>query len=153
MPLAGTLREMTYVPGRLFSVNLATARSIDNLFARNERLVCLFDTRFGPMAMILVGALNVAGMEAVWSGPVTPPHGGGMRSWHYDDGSSPVRLARGAEMGRFNMGSTVIVLLPGGRVAWRDDLGTGSAVRMGEALGRAPSDARTVEPPESAAEG
>ncbi len=143
MPASGRLREMIYVPGRLFSVNFTTARAIDALFARNERLVCLFDSELGPMALVLVGALNVAGMETVWSGPVTPPHGRRVREWRYDDDSSAVRLARGAEMGRFNMGSTVVVVFANGRVAWRDDLTAASAVRMGEALGRVPATRRT----------
>lgn len=153
MPLAGTLREMTYVPGRLFSVNLAAASTISNLFTRNERLVCLFDTDVGPMAVILVGALNVAGLETVWSGPVTPPHGADARSWRYGRDDAGVRLARGAEMGRFNMGSTVIVLFAAGCVAWRDGLGAGSDVRMGEALGRALPALEAAAEPGSAAEG
>lgn len=152
MPLAGDLREMIYVPGRMFSVNFATARTVSNLFARNERLICLFDTHIGPMALILVGAMIVAGMETVWSGPVTPPHGESMQSWSYDAGSDGVRLAAGEEMGRFNIGSTVIVLLPVGQMQWRADLEAGSAVRIGEALGRLLS-ARDSETVESAAEG
>lgn len=135
MPLAGRLGEMSYVPGRLFSVNFATARTVDNLFARNERLACLFETSHGPMAMVLVGAMIVAGLETVWSGALTPAHGKVARTWRYGD--DDVRLAGGAEMGRFNVGSTVIVLFPaGGRLRWREDLSAGSAVRMGEALGR-----------------
>ncbi len=152
MPLAGDLREMIYVPGRMFSVNFATARTVSNLFARNERLICLFDTHIGPMALILVGAMIVAGMETVWSGPVTPPHGESMQSWSYDAGSDGVRLGAGEEMGRFNIGSTVIVLLPVGQMQWRADLEAGSAVRIGEALGRVLS-ARDSETVESAAEG
>jgi len=81
MPVAGRLRAMTYIPGRLFSVNFATARAVPGLFTRNERLVCLFDTHMGPMALILVGAMLVAGMETVWSGQITPPHGQKMRTW------------------------------------------------------------------------
>jgi phosphatidylserine decarboxylase len=151
MPMDGRLREMTYVPGRLFSVNFATTRRVPELFARNERLVCIFDTRFGPMALVLVGALIVAGIETVWSGAVTPPHGRAMRTWRYDDPNT-VRLSRGEEMGRFNVGSTVIVLFPHGCMEWRDDLGTGSAVRMGEALGRVVPGARAADKGGSAAE-
>jgi phosphatidylserine decarboxylase len=153
MPVDGRLREMTYVPGRLFSVNFATTRRVRDLFARNERLACVFDTQLGPMALVLVGAMNVAGMETVWSGPVTPPHGASMRTWRYDDATRAVRLARGQEMGRFNMGSTVIVLFAGGRIRWRNDLAAGSAVRMGEALGRALPAATTAARDHSAAEG
>ena len=135
MPVDGRLREMTYIPGRLFSVNFATARVVARLFARNERLVCIFDTGLGPMALILVGAMIVAGMETVWSGPVTPPHGQAMRTWHYDD-ESAILLSRGEEMGRFNTGSTVVLLFPGDRVDWLDALTTGSSVRMGQGLAR-----------------
>ena len=135
MPVAGRLREMTYIPGRLFSVNFATARAVPRLFTRNERLVCLFDTEIGPMALILVGAMLVAGMETVWSGQVTPPHGQKMRTWRYD-GESAVGLAHGQEMGRFNAGSTVIALFPSRRIAWLDGLESGTAVRMGQGLAR-----------------
>ena len=158
MPLDGRLREMTYVPGRLFSVNFATARAVDGLFARNERLVCLFDGAHGPMAVILVGAMIVAGLETVWSGAVTPPHGKVARTWRYAPGNGngsgdgdggAVRLAGGAEMGRFNVGSTVIVLLPPGCVRWRADLEAGSAVRVGETLGDLVSGARYQSAAES----
>ncbi|TDJ17976.1 MAG: phosphatidylserine decarboxylase [Gammaproteobacteria bacterium] len=135
MPVAGRLREMTYIPGHLFSVNFATARAVPRLFTRNERLVCLFDTELGPMALILVGAMLVAGMETVWSGPVTPPRGQKMRSWRYD-GESAIRLARGEEMGRFNAGSTVILLFPNRRIDWLDGFESGTAVRMGQGLAR-----------------
>lgn len=135
MPLAGHLREMTYIPGRMFSVDFTTARTVDNIFARNERLVCHFETVAGPMAVILVGAMIVAGLETVWSGAVTPPHGDAARTWRYAGEDAP-RIDGGAELGRFNIGSTVIVLLPAGCVRWRKDLQTGSRVRMGEALGR-----------------
>lgn len=137
MPMDGRLREATYIPGRMFSVNFATARVVANLFARNERLVCVFDTRLGPMALVLVGAMIVAGIETVWSGPVTPPHGATMRTWRYDGEAGAIRLAAGDEMGRFNIGSTVIVLLPAGETTWRSNLKAGSEVRVGEALGRA----------------
>jgi len=153
MPLAARLREMTYIPGRMFSVNFATARTVDNLFARNERLVCLFDTHCGPMALILVGAMIVAGLETVWSGAVTPPHGETPRTWRYGDGDDAIRLAGGAEMGRFNIGSTVIVLLPAGRVRWREDLKADSNVRMGQALGQILPGGRDAARAESAADG
>ena len=152
MPVGGQLREMTYIPGRLFSVNFATARIVARLFTRNERLVCIFDTGLGPMALILVGAMLVAGLETVWSGPVTPPHGQAMRTWHYDDDSA-IRLSRGEEMGRFNTGSTVVLLFPGNRVGWCDALKAGSSVRMGQALGRVLPGTRVVNDTGSAADG
>ena len=135
MPVDGRLREMTYIPGRLFSVNFATARAVPRLFTRNERLVCIFDTELGPMALILVGAMLVAGLETVWSGPLTPPHGQKMHTWYYD-GESAIRLARGEEMGRFNAGSTVILLFPNHRIGWLDAFESGTSVRMGQALAR-----------------
>ncbi len=135
MPVDGRLREMTYIPGRLFSVNFATARAVPRLFTRNERLVCIFDTGLGPMALTLVGAMLVAGMETVWSGPVTPPHGQKMRTWRYD-GENAMRLARGEEMGRFNAGSTVILLFPNHRIGWLDGFESGTNVRMGQSLAR-----------------
>lgn len=132
MPLAGTVREWLLVPGRLFSVNPATARALPRVFARNERVVTLFDTAQGPLALVMVGALNVGSMETVWAGEITPPHrrSGVLR---YTPGSSTA-LARGAEMGRFNMGSTVILLAPPGVLDWEAALGPGVTVRMGERL-------------------
>lgn len=101
MPLAGTLREMVHVPGRLFSVNPLTARSVPELFARNERVACLFDTEHGPMALVLVGAMIVASIETVWAGLVTP-HKRQVRSVRYDAAArAPIHLDKGAEMGRF----------------------------------------------------
>lgn len=105
MPVTGTLREMIYVPGRLFSVNQATADYVPGLFARNERLVCIFDTEQGPMAMVLVGAMIVAAIETVWSGQVTPLSGDPQRMQF----GQPITLAKGAEMGRFKLGSTVVM--------------------------------------------
>lgn len=134
MPLAGTLREMVHVPGRLFSVNAATAENIPNLFARNERVVAIFNTEAGPMALILVGAIFVASIETVWEGVVTPPTASEPRNWVYP--SNPPALAKGAEMGRFNMGSTIIVLFGENAVAWQDGLEAGDKVRMGGRLGR-----------------
>ncbi|BBI61034.1 hypothetical protein HSBAA_23400 [Vreelandella sulfidaeris] len=104
MPVTGTLREMIYVPGRLFSVNQATANYVPGLFARNERLVCIFDTEYGPMAMVLVGAMIVAAIETVWSGQVTPLAGNPQRMRF----GQPITLEKGAEMGRFMLGSTVV---------------------------------------------
>jgi phosphatidylserine decarboxylase len=105
---------------------------VPGLFARNERVVCLFDTQAGPMGLVLVGAIFVGSMETVWAGQVTPPQGG--QPWRPDP-EAQVHLGRGAEMGRFNMGSTVILLLPAGAQAWDPALQPGSPLRMGQALG------------------
>lgn len=136
MPLAGRLVEMVHVPGRLFSVNPRTTRAVPGLFARNERVVAIFDTAVGRMALVLVGALLVAGIETVWAGLVTPPHGRrvAVRDYRGDDAPAVV-LERGQEMGRFNMGSTVIVLFEPGRVRWAPGVVPGATVRMGGLLG------------------
>ncbi len=136
MPITGTLREMVHVPGRLFSVNPATTRVIPGLFARNERVVCLFDTDAGPMAMVNVGAVNVGSIETVWTGEVTPPAGRTVRSWHYEGGKA-ITLEKGAEMGRFNMGSTVIVIFGPEAVEWADEIQPGAPVRLGQLLATA----------------
>lgn len=137
MPLTGQLREMVHIPGTLFSVSPLTTRVVPALFARNERVVTLFDTAAGPMALILVGAINVASIETVWAGTITPPLGKSLRHWTYPArGAGAVRLGRGAEMGRFNMGSTVIVLFGPDAVRWEVDLQPGTAVRMGQRLGK-----------------
>jgi len=134
MPLAGTLKEMVYVPGRLFSVNQTTAENVPELFARNERLVCLFDTERGPMAVVLVGAMIVAAIETVWAGQVAPP-ARALKTTRYDAAArGPIELAKGAELGRFKLGSTAIVLFGPGQVKWAEHLVAGSAVRMGERL-------------------
>lgn len=112
MPLTGQLRRMCHVPGRLWSVAPWTVRSLPGLFARNERVVALFDTDQGPLGLVLVGAINVAAIETVWAGLVTPPRGRSVI--HTDYGDNGPRISRGSEMGRFNMGSTVIVLTPPG---------------------------------------
>jgi len=116
MPLDGVLREMIYVPGALFSVNPSATRVVDNLFARNERVICLFDTDAGPLALIMVGAIFVGSMETVWSGMVTPRKGRQLERWDYR--TQPRTLRRGEEIGRFNMGSTLILLLAENRVRW-----------------------------------
>lgn len=135
MPLTGTLREMVHVPGRLFSVNLSSARSVPGLFARNERVVSIFDTAFGPMALVLVGAVFVGSIEQVWAGEVAPARGTRPRVTHYPPiGRGCVHLEKGAEMGRFNMGSTVILVLPQGQLRWNERLVREGPLRMGEAL-------------------
>lgn len=135
-PLSATLREMIYVPGKLFSVNQTTADNIPNLFARNERAVCLFDTEAGPMAVVLVGAMIVAAIDTVWAGQVAPSSQG-LQISDYSAAMPRVQLEKGAELGRFRLGSTAIVLFGAGMVAWRADLAAGSAVQMGELLGTA----------------
>lgn len=132
MPLGGTLTDMIYVPGKLFSVNQTTAENVPELFARNERVVCLFDTPAGPMAVVLVGAMIVASVETVWAGLVAPPSRQ-LSSQRY--GQAAPELARGAEMGRFKLGSTAIVLFGPDKVEWAKELAAGSAVRMGQAMG------------------
>jgi phosphatidylserine decarboxylase len=135
MPLTGTLREMIYVPGRLFSVNQTTAENVPELFARNERVVCLFDTERGPMAVVLVGAMVVASIETVWAGLVTPPKRT-LKTFSYDEAArAPITLEKGAEMGRFKLGSTAIVLFGPEQVQWTDSLTANSPVQMGQRLG------------------
>ncbi|HTR00883.1 MAG TPA: archaetidylserine decarboxylase [Candidatus Acidoferrum sp.] len=133
IPLTGTLREMIYVPGKLFSVNQVTADYIDNLFAINERVVCIFDTAHGRMAVVLVGAMIVAAIETVWAGRVAPAFTG-ITTKTYAPGQ--VRLDRGAELGRFLLGSTAIILFSPGMVEWQMDLSNGPGVKMGQKLGR-----------------
>lgn len=133
MPLTGTLREMTYVPGKLFSVNPRTARTVPRLFARNERVVTVFETEQGPIVMVLVGAIFVGSMETVWSGKITPPYGKTIQHWSYQD-KKAIRLEKGEEMGRFNMGSTVVILLPQQAEEFKLELSAGTAVQMGQAM-------------------
>ncbi|WP_316368310.1 archaetidylserine decarboxylase [Candidatus Thiodiazotropha sp. CDECU1] len=135
MPVSGRLKRMLHVPGRLFSVNETTCRKVPRLFARNERVICLFETDLGPMAMILVGAIFVSSIETVWAGTVTPVQQR-VNSWDYAPQSEPaaIELDRGEEMGRFNMGSTVILLFPKDALEWMEDLTAGSTVRMGQAI-------------------
>lgn len=134
MPVAGQLKRAIYVPGRLFAVNPRTTRVVPRLYARNERLVSLFETEAGPMALVMVGALFVGNLEAVF--PI-PPAGPGLRVMDYDrPGQTPVWLEKGAEMGRFNMGSTVILLFGPGAVSWSSGLLNHGSVRMGERIGR-----------------
>ena len=136
MPLAGTLKEMVSVPGKLFSVNQTTAENVPGLFARNERVVCIFDTDAGPMALVLVGAMVVASIETVWAGEVAPVR---RRLQHFDytNRQQPVCLAKGAEMGRFKLGSTAIVLFGPQAARWQDELEAGRPVRMGQTMGKA----------------
>lgn len=132
MPIAAKLNEMVYVPGRLFSVAPHTVNTVPRLFARNERLVCAFDTEAGPMIMVLVGAVNVSAIDTVWAGTVTPPSRHRIVQTEYQD-DLLIRLERGAEMGRFNLGSTVIILLPE-NVSLDPAIKAGAPVKMGQAL-------------------
>lgn len=136
MPCDGILREMIYVPGDLFSVNPLTAANVPNLFARNERVICLFDTAVGPMVQILVGATIVGSIETVWAGTVTPPREGIIKRWTYPaaDQEGAIALAKGEEMGRFKLGSTVINLFTAGSVQFAPQLHNGTVTRMGTAF-------------------
>jgi phosphatidylserine decarboxylase len=131
MPLRGELRETIYVPGRLFSVNAVTARHVPGLFARNERILTLFDSSAGPFALVLVGALNVGSMATVWAGDITPA----ARRVVTKIAAPPTTLDKGAELGRFNMGSTVILLFGPDRARWHAEVRAGSIVRLGQSLG------------------
>ncbi len=132
MPCAGRLRRMVHVPGALFSVNPRTVRGVPQLFARNERVVCEFDGEAGPFVLVLVGATVVGSITTVWHGVVNPPRPGRLREWRYD--AQPVELAQGAELGRFQLGSTVILLLPPGPLQFAPHWAPGTAIRMGEAM-------------------
>lgn len=135
MPVSGTLTEMVHIPGRLFSVNTATTNSVPGLFARNERVACLFDTEFGPMALILVGAIFVSSIETTWHGIVTPPSIDSVRTWDYQ--KNEIVISKGEEMGRFNMGSTIIVLFGKDKVVWEELFKAGKTVKLGELIGKA----------------
>ncbi|MFO0335686.1 MAG: archaetidylserine decarboxylase [Pseudomonadota bacterium] len=139
MPLTGRLRAVRYIPGKLYSVNAVTARLVPNLFARNERAVCVFDTQAGPLAVIFVGALNVGSIGLVGYGDLTPARP--RRPHLLEVPAQPRVFERGAELGRFNMGSTVILLLPRGACAWEPAFVPGATVRMGTAIGRLLADA------------
>lgn len=132
MPCAGELRRMVYVPGELFSVNPATARGVPGLFARNERVVCHFDTPHGPLALVLVGATIVGSMATPWHGTVNPPRRPQVHTWNYSAGE--VSLAKGQEMGRFLLGSTVVLLWPRSDMAWNPAWVPGQPVMLGESM-------------------
>lgn len=135
MPCAGRLSSMVYVPGDLFSVNPKTARGVPGLFARNERVVCVFDTEFGPLVMALIGATVVGSMATVWHGVVNPPRLPQVTKWHYDE--SNISLLRGEELGRFLLGSTVVMLFPKGVLDWNAQWQVSLPVCMGEAMAQA----------------
>jgi phosphatidylserine decarboxylase len=133
MPCDGTLKRMIYVPGALFSVNPATARGVPGLFARNERVVCEFDSAHGPFILTLVGATIVGSMATVWHGVVNPPRSREVREWRYDD--KPVVLKKGEEMGRFLLGSTVVMLFPKNTLQFNPQWAPTKSIRMGEMMG------------------
>lgn len=133
MPLTGKLKSMTYIPGELFSVNPRTARAVPKLFARNERVVTVFETEYGPIIMVLVGAIFVGSMETVWAGKITPPYGKKIQQFDYNNDDA-ITLQKGDEMGRFNMGSTVVLLFPEQVPTFNVQLREGIAVQMGQAI-------------------
>lgn len=132
MPCDGTLRQMIYIPGELYSVNPLTAENVPGLFAKNERVVCIFDTEFGPIAHILVGATIVGSIEVVWSGTITPPRGNTVYRWDYPaEGSKAVKLKKGEEMGRFKLGSTVINLFAKDQIKFDESMSNGEKTVLG----------------------
>ena len=137
MPCDGRLTRMVYVPGDLFSVNPTTARGVPGLFARNERVVCVFDSARGPFVLILVGATIVGSMATVWHGVVNPPRGKAVRTWDYPDSQAAITLKKGDEMGRFLLGSTVVLLFPRSKQAplqFNPEWLSGRSIRLGEAM-------------------
>jgi phosphatidylserine decarboxylase len=139
MPCDGRLTQMIYVPGELFSVNPATARGVPGLFARNERVVCVFEGAAGPFVMVLVGATIVGSMATTWHGVVNPPRLPDIEKRSYAEGE--VVLGRGEEMGRFLLGSTVVMLFPKGTMRFASDWAAARPVRLGEAMGQRPPSA------------
>ena len=136
MPCDGRLLRMIHVPGELFSVNPVTARGVPGLFARNERVVCVFESAGGPFVLALVGATIVGSMATVWHGVVNPPRPGHLREWHYGD--QQLRLQQGEEMGRFLLGSTVVMLFPQGALKFNPQWSPQGPIRMGETMGERP---------------
>lgn len=137
MPCDGRLTRMIYVPGALFSVNPTTARGVPGLFARNERVVCVFESAFGPFVLTLVGATIVGSMATTWHGIVNPPRSAEVREWRYDD--QQIKLKKGEEMGRFLLGSTVVMLFPKGTVEFNPAWSPARAISMGEAMAEHPA--------------
>lgn len=139
MPCDGKLTRMIYVPGELFSVNPTTARGVPGLFARNERVVCVFETKQGPLILVLVGATIVGSMATVWHGIVNPPRSRQVREWQYQN--QPVMLKKGEEMGRFLLGSTVVMLFPKNTLTFKADWSVTRVIKMGEMMGSKPKSA------------
>ena len=136
MPVTGELQSMIYVPGRLFSVSPSTVRSVPRLFARNERVVSIFESELGSFAMVKVGALFVSSIDTVWHGSITPRRPKTLQRWDYEAGSRP-QLQRGEEAARFNMGSTVILLFEAGKLSWQTELQPHRPVKLGERIATA----------------
>ena len=133
MPVTGTLRKMRYIPGKLFSVSPRTVRAVPDLFARNERVAVTFDTDFGPIVVVLVGAIFVGSMETIWAGQITPNYGKVIQQWTYD-GEQAITIEKGQEMGRFNMGSTVVVLVGKGAALFNDQVEAEATIQLGNAM-------------------
>ncbi|MGB1648951.1 MAG: archaetidylserine decarboxylase [Cycloclasticus sp.] len=133
-PIGGALKKMVHVPGDLFSVNPTTVATIDELFARNERVIAFFDTPAGPMAMVMVGAIFVSSIETVWYGEVTPPRHNQIRHWSYQD--KKLKYKKNEEMARFNMGSTVVLLYGKDKVTWAEGLAAGDTVQHGQVIAK-----------------
>ena len=138
MPVSGQLSRMIYVPGKLFAVNSHSVRVVDAVFAKNERVINIFDTDIGPMAVIMIGALNVGSMETVWSGQITPAKNRIINDTQFS--GNDIKLEQGQEMGRFNMGSTVILLLPQNVIQWSADMVADKTIVMGEKIARVNTD-------------
>ena len=133
MPATGVLRKMRYIPGKLFSVSPRTARAVPDLFARNERVAVTFDTDFGPIVMVLVGAIFVGSMETIWAGQITPNYGKVIQQWTYD-GEQAITIEKGQEMGRFNMGSTVVMLVGKDVALFNDQVEAEATIQLGNAM-------------------
>lgn len=136
IPLDGKLTAMSHIPGRLFSVSPATARAVPRLFSRNERVVAYFDTDIGPMAMVMVGAIFVASIETIWAGEVTPPAGSQIRHWDYDSEDPAHQFQKGDEIARFNMGSTVVLIMAKNAVEWQANIRATDPVQLGQAIAK-----------------
>jgi phosphatidylserine decarboxylase len=134
MPIKGELESMMYVPGKLFSVSPTTTQGIDNLFARNERVINIFNTEIGSMALIMVGAIFVGSMETVWAGEITPSGIGEKTTGYHVTRDELIRLHKGEEMGRFNMGSTVILLFEKGQLNWNEGIRVDAGIKMGQVI-------------------
>ena len=133
MPATGILRKMRYIPGKLFSVSPRTARAVPDLFARNERVAVTFDTDFGPIVMVLVGAIFVGSMETIWAGQITPNYGKVIQQWTYD-GDQAITIEKGQEMGRFNMGSTVVMLVGKDVALFNEQVEAEATIQLGNAM-------------------
>jgi phosphatidylserine decarboxylase len=136
MPLTGTLEKTLFIPGLLYSVNARTTASVPNLYAVNERLVCQFNSEHGRFAMVLVGAMNVASISTAWGGEILPAGDGSIVSTDFTDAATAPQLERGAYMGHFNMGSTIVLLTPPGKLEWETSLQPGSLIQVGQRMGK-----------------